>query len=432
MKAQVLSILTFSFSCWATINAEPVNLEVHEWGTFTIASGSDGTPLRWYQPELSLAELPSFVGHNIIVAGKSGTRTSGSFVRMETPVIYFYPDKPMPVSVKVAMQAGRVTEWFPAPSAVQFSLPSLSMIDAPVSWSGELAAPDNSAALAQIPPFKDGPGANYFHAREVPGAWIFKATKIASGFPLPESSAVKPQQSEKFIFYRGAGDNLPPFRIQAGDSRVPGDVYLSLGHSTSGGAIEAAFAVSVKNEKMNWSRVNDKLPATDPNNSSSYAVRVGASLGEPTTPLPKAESELVTEMTAALAEAGLSQDEAKAMVATWGDIWFREPGTRILALLPRDWVDSALPLSITPAPKKLTRVFVARFEVFTSDREKSLLSLLESSEKPTAEKLTQFRSLQLGRFASAALEDAKLIQNQRIARRFDELQQPATPATAAR
>ncbi|MEI6534858.1 MAG: hypothetical protein WCN98_05920 [Verrucomicrobiaceae bacterium] len=432
MNTRVLSLLVSTFMGFATLNAEPVNLEVHEWGTFTIASGSNGTPLRWYQPEIELAELPSFVGRNITVAGKGGTEELPSFVRMETPVIYFYPDKPMPVSVQVTMQAGRVTEWFPGPSAVKFSSKTLSMLNAAVSWSGELVAPGDAAALTQIPPFKDGPGANYFHAREVPGAWIFHATKIASGFPLPSPPAEKPKQAEKFIFYRGAGDYLPPFQAQAGESRVPGDVYLSLEHSGYGGAIEAAFAISVKNGKMSWLPVNAKLPATDPNDGSSFSVRVGASLGEPSTPLPKAENELVTAMTGALSKAGLSQDEAKAMVATWGDIWFREPGTRILALLPRDWVDTALPLTITPAPKKLTRVFVARFEVFTSDREKALLSLLEGGEKPTAQTLTKFKSLQFGRFATAALEDAKSIQSQRLSQRFYELQQSDEPTTAAR
>ncbi len=432
MKMPVWFPLVLVCVSFATINAEPVNLEVHEWGTFTIVSGSDGTPLRWYQPELALAELPSFVGPNITVAGKGGTWQQPSFVRMETPVIYFYPDKSMPVSVQVAMLNGRVTEWFPAPSAVRFPSQTLSMLDASVTWTGELVAPGDTAAQAQIPSFKDGPGANYFHAREVPGAWIFKATKIASGFPLPSPPTEKAKQSEKFIFYRGAGDHLPPFQVRAGDSRVPGDTYLSLMHSGYGGAIEAAFAISVKNGKGSWLPVNAKLPATDPKTGSGLAVSVGSSLGEPTTPLPKAEIELITAMTRALAEAGLSQDEAKAMVATWGDIWFREPGTRILALLPRDWVDNALPLTITPAPKKLTRVFVARFEVFTSDREKALLALLEGGEKPKAETLTQFKSLQFGRFATAALEYAKNIQSQRLAQRFYELQQSDAPATAAR
>ena len=62
-------------------------LEVHEWGTFTMLSGSNGTPVPWYQPFNDLARLPGFVGVSIM--GKTGSAT----VRMETPVIYFYPEK---------------------------------------------------------------------------------------------------------------------------------------------------------------------------------------------------------------------------------------------------------------------------------------------------------------------------------------------------
>lgn len=36
-------------------------LEVHEWGTFTVISGSNGQPIQWYQPHEALSELPDFV-----------------------------------------------------------------------------------------------------------------------------------------------------------------------------------------------------------------------------------------------------------------------------------------------------------------------------------------------------------------------------------
>ena len=144
-------------------------LEVHEWGTFTVVCGADGEPIRWYQPRKTLAELPAFVipqglsinstvpnenqltksgngiltlspaaagdaqgatelpafvlpqdhvrpanVRGIVVAGKTGTATystsHGFFVRMETPVIYFYPGNAMHVSVDVEMKQGYITE----------------------------------------------------------------------------------------------------------------------------------------------------------------------------------------------------------------------------------------------------------------------------------------------------------------------------------
>src|SRR4051812_15318516 len=120
MKTPFLAVAV-SILAGAACCAEPVKLEVHEWGTFTIVSGSDGMPLRWYQPEQALTELPSFVQHNVAVGRKSGVGTltlgsgrtspSGDLVRMETPVIYFYPDRPTEVTVAVDFHQGRLTEW---------------------------------------------------------------------------------------------------------------------------------------------------------------------------------------------------------------------------------------------------------------------------------------------------------------------------------
>ena len=110
------------------------------------------------------------------------------------------------------------------------------------------------------------------------------------------------------------------------------------------------------------------------------------------------------------------------MVATWGDVWFSEPGTRVLAILPRAWVDSTLPLTVNPAPSKLTRVFVARFEVFTPEREQALLSLLTAQDQPDAEALEKFRSLRLDRFATAALERARRLADERMRAAFTAFQ----------
>jgi hypothetical protein len=139
-------------------------------------------------------------------------------------------------------------------------------------------------------------------------------------------------------------------------------------------------------------------------------------------------------MTQALATAGLSQDEAKAMVATWGDSWFTEEGSRIMVLLPRSYLDAVLPLSIHPTPQKLTRVFVARCETISPDREQALLTLLQPHGQVDPSMAEQFRNLHLGRFANAALQRAKTLLQQRADLQFDALQKASglQGATAAR
>ena len=46
---------------------------------------------------------------------------------------------------------------------------------------------------------------------------------------------------------------------------------------------------------------------------------------------------------------GLYRDEAHAMLETWGDSWFEE-GSRLIYIVPRSYLDSILPLSISPLP----------------------------------------------------------------------------------
>jgi len=52
------------------------------------------------------------------------------------------------------------------------------------------------------------------------------------------------------------------------------------------------------------------------------------------------------------------------MLETWRDSWF-EDGTRVFYIVPRAAVDAILPLTITPAPTEIKRVFVGRMEVVT-------------------------------------------------------------------
>ena len=48
---------------------------------------------------------------------------------------------------------------------------------------------------------------------------------------------------------------------------------------------------------------------------------------------------------------GLYQDEAQAMFETWRDSWFEE-GSRLLYIVPRQFVDGVLPSRSPPLPRK--------------------------------------------------------------------------------
>src|SRR5438876_10474217 len=79
--------------------AAPGGLVVHEWGTFTSFSGSDGVPAG-FRP--NNADLPDFVYRPAGAEDVKGVRLARfGTVSMETPVIYFYAAKETRVSVPV-------------------------------------------------------------------------------------------------------------------------------------------------------------------------------------------------------------------------------------------------------------------------------------------------------------------------------------------
>lgn len=67
-------------------------------------------------------------------------------------------------------------------------------------------------------------------------------------------------------------------------------------------------------------------------------------------------------MKQALIAAGLFEDEADAMLATWNESYFEKPGPRVFYIVPKEWIDCHLPLKIS-APNQLTRVLIGRIDL---------------------------------------------------------------------
>ncbi len=366
-------------------------LEVHEWGTFTVFSGSDGNLLRWYLPYLEQGALPAFVETNQPFA-----KQSMSLIRMETPVIYFYPSTPMAVKVTASFTDGRFTEWYPAPTALKYTA---------AVWEGQLLPPHTPLAVP-LPEVPKGLGDNYEAARAVPDAWYFQAT------PSKEKEGSKPTQTEKFIFYRGAGNAYTPRSVL-----MKGEEIVRFAKAVPGYGDIPAIVLQVRDGKARWKKVlaPESAEPIDP----SFQVQ----MDKTTQPLDIAEKALSAEMVPMLMASGLSPDEAKAMVATWGGLWFREEGMRVLMLAPRLWVDQVLPMKIEPLPSKLTRVFLIRHEIVTPAQETAVLALLtkSGSSSPDSSDVKVFEDLRLGRFAEGILERAQGIQRQRMSDRFGRI-----------
>ena len=389
-------------------------LVAHEWGTFTSVQGSDGVLLDWRPLETS--RLPGFVynwskpGLNRMQAGPFAFTKGGMVTqqRMETPVIYFYSDRARTIDVSVEFPKGLITEWYPqaaqigpatvpVPKAIAMldncvhkvgakpAFTFATLLSRPVfkesraRWSHLEIKParENTAMAASLP--SDQSGSHYFSARETDADFLQLPSLVATN-PTPET--------EKFIFYRGAGSFATPLRVTAEND---GAITVV---NTGGEALKDLFVLSVQNRTGNFIHL-DRL---EPNERRS--VRPASE----NAPIAAVSQKLASQMADALAGEGLYRREAEAMVKTWNDSWFQEEGVRVLYVLPREWTDQTLPLTIEPAPREVVRVMVGRAEVITPATEKQLSDFLtragqgDSSAREQA--LVQFRKM--GRFAEPA------------------------------
>ena len=364
--------------------------------------GADGQLLRW-RP-LQSSELPAFVhdwgrpGVNVLPqflmpGGKGGLVT---LQRMETPVIYFYSDNPLTADVSVGFPKGIITEWYPRPSQIgpaeisRVGLPTnvppvdaaASLGESRVTWRDLTLIPPAEASLSGRLP-ADNHGRNYFAAR-----------KTSSDF-VQTSPVHGTNETEKFLFYRGAGSFTTPLQVTVDGNRFSLSNHgpEPLGHlfllRVRDGYGEFAPLASLPPGQTNWQADWDRTLEG----------------GWQRFPLAKFPDAIGAQMETALVRAGLYKKEARAMVNTWRDSWFTEAGTRVLYLLPRTWTDGILPMTLTPEPAQLVRVMVGRAEIITPDVPVQLRALLTraTSGDSAARQQAGQTIKKLGRFALPTL-----------------------------
>ncbi|MBS0204603.1 MAG: hypothetical protein JSS49_16995 [Planctomycetes bacterium] len=351
-------------------------LIVHEWGTFTSFSGSNGVQLD-FRPLIN-EDLPNFVldrqsQSGIPIFSKGRIRAS---IRMETPVTYFYTDVERTIRAKVEFSSGLLTEFYPpvvgmAPEyqpGVDGTRPfGKSMLD----W-GEI---DLIPVASLTPNIKDaqtkawlrnlieqrvvpveGASNHYYHARETDSAFVHVRQPASTSQFL-----IRPygDHLEKFLFYRGVGRFDQPLQATiANDGRIR--------ISNSGQQeIRSLFRVTVANKLIRYSEL--------------ASVAAGASAEFPLEMQPIELADLQTRVAEALVREELYPREATAMVKTWADSWFTEEGTRIFYMVPREITDNVLPLTVSPPPDETVRVLVGRVEVMLPSVEKQLLTLVAAN-----------------------------------------------------
>lgn len=371
-------------------------LIVHEWGTFTTFSGSNGVHLD-FRP-LRDQDLPDFVLNRAtqsgyVWLGKSRIRTR---VRMETPVTYFYTKKERTVRASVEFPQGLLTEFYPPVVAMTPAFDSKLAIggegepvgNSKLDWgeidlipesqlAPNLTNADTAAWMSKFVSAAVVPAAgenHYVHARNTDSALVHRRVQQRDVKPEVSDSLRGPTGhfAEKFLFYRGVGKFDVPVKVVAEqDGRL--DV-VNVGQHP----LQRMLLIQVSGETRKYSLLPEvppgqKFTTGNPNHSVSL-------------------KELREIVRGELAAAGLYEKEAQAMVDTWTDSWFTEEGTRLFYLVPQDVTDEILPLTITPAPDETLRVMVGRVEIMTASQEQRLLTAVRRSAKERAEKYEQLKA----------------------------------------
>jgi hypothetical protein len=340
-------------------------LEVHEWGTFTVLQDEAGREV----PGINIDDepVPPFV-HRIgpLVRTDALVDPRGKAIlpachpdvrmRMETPVLYFYPPagERLSVDVSVEFRGGWISEFYPrgdvvAPGWEEFRLPASAVGTA--SWRGLQVGVPAGGPQTDLPV--------WLAPREVDAAYV----------ETPDG------ERERYVFYRGVANLAAPVRLrrEGGVLRVDGVV------------------------PQGW------LADFRPDGQVAF---VRAATEMPAAPAPHAAGNLAAlraEMREALIARGLFVKEAEAMLATWEESYFRRPGLRFFFLVAPDWVEAHLPLRLS-REAKVVRAFIGRIELVTPAQRRTLAELLRTAPTTVADVPAEYH--QLGRFAPARIAAA--------------------------
>lgn len=344
-------------------------LIAHEWGTFTSVAGTDGQAMEWL-PLTPSAELPSFVEHLHWVVFKQGLPAT---VRMETPVLYFYSSHEVTLSVRATFSKGLITEWYPhavAPAKDggenDADLYRKHAANGGIAWNSVTLQPGSVADFPRDP--SPQPKSAKLPGASPTGESRYYAARQTSATPLVVHTAAG-EQHEKFLFYRGVSEIPVPI-----SARFTAEGNLLVRNSLEDG-ISNVIWFERRGDRVGY-RISEGLP-----NEAEVLLEPPA--------LTATVEHLEGDLEEMLVAGGLYRDEAQAMIATWRDAWFEE-GSRLFYMVPARFVDSVLPLTITPAPGETVRVFVGRMELVSPATQKAVAGALLSNDQATLDKYRRF------------------------------------------
>ncbi len=348
------------------------NFIVHEWGTFTTFSGSDGVFLDFRPLAAKESDLPDYVlDRGSLSKGFlpifSKSRLRGR-VRMETPVTYFYSDRVRTVDVSVDFPEGLLTEFYPP---VREVLPAIDELN--IFGAGELIGKSslNWGSVDIIPVSQLVPNTSDTKQHKSLSSSIIhsliphaaneqhyaSARETDSAIVHVRNAEDTKSYFEKFLFYRGVGKFQLPISTQFVDGQA---IVRNEGNLP----ITSCIFIDIDGDQIQAA----KLDRVDTGQSLPFAGLKSIT-----------QQQLAAMVQQSLVNEGLYEKEAVLMVETWKQSWFTENGTRVLYMLPGPTTDELLPLHVTPSPQAMLRVLVGRMEVMSPESEQAMMAAVSQS-----------------------------------------------------
>ena len=360
MKSGLLAALCLAGCCSAVATASP--LVVHEWGTFTSfqdeqgktigAINVDDEPVPGFVHRIGDVQVFRTTSLPALWAQGAPPCYPGVTLRLETPVIYFYPPAdwtPVPFDVRATFIRGWLTEFYPNASTDGMNL--------------QRTVDGNAKGTLLWKQLRLDPGA----ASRMPAtsAHVWLAPRNVRASVVRNSGA---SEAEKYLFYRGIGNLDAPIVVrQQGDqvtiSVRDGEEFLS--------QLPRLWLVDVAADGT--VRLKTLYPGGRTLETTAFAVRPAGEQSRSGALRRELKEEIVAQ--------GLFEDEADAMLETWRQSYFESPGLRLFFALPREWTDNHLPLEIS-TPAQITRVMVGRIELVSPEQRQALQRLYAMTELP--------------------------------------------------
>jgi len=393
------------------------SLVVHEWGTFTTLQdetgesiggiNTDDEPVPGFVHRLASwffiprdGSVSPYSTFKVVASGPNPGRCHLDVkMRLETPVLYFYPPSGgtvPPFDVHVMFRGGWLTEFYPDAAA---HAPSFD-----AAHPDRLFAHNDSYISRSV--FERGFG----HLRpETEGDLQWKGVQLVADGSGPDTQAkvwLAPRavpasmlqtaegEREKFLFYRGVGNAASALRVVRDESQHTLEIRDAATNSSAASAkIAAAWLVEVLADGRCAFRSLGALPSGRQPRATVPAQFFPADFSDLNL------VQLQTEMRGALIRAGLFPPEADALLRTWEVSYFKSPGQRLFYLCPAAEVEALLPLKVS-VPCALTRVMLGRVELVTPEQRRILagiasgLSTLQATKDLAKPKTGQVGDLQ--------------------------------------